>query len=103
MTISSSGPIKFSDLQAEFGGTNPISLSEYYRGGTYVKTYDDNISSVSTAGSIDLGEFKGAAKHIPTLTIQSFTSVYPTTSWTVPASFTGTLDCLLYTSPSPRD
>jgi len=26
-------PISFSQLQAEFGGSNPISLSEYYRGG----------------------------------------------------------------------
>ena len=35
----SANAIKFSDLQSEFtGGSNPISLSEYYRtpGGTYV-------------------------------------------------------------------
>ena len=32
MTITSSGQLKFSDLQTEFGGTNPISLSEYYAG-----------------------------------------------------------------------
>jgi hypothetical protein len=29
--------IKFSQLQAEFGGSNPISLSEYYLNGSYVK------------------------------------------------------------------
>lgn len=29
MTITASGAIRFSDLQTEYGGTNPISLSEY--------------------------------------------------------------------------
>ena len=29
MALPSSGPISFADLQAEFGGTNPISLSEF--------------------------------------------------------------------------
>lgn len=36
MALPTSGPISFSQLQAEFGGANPISLSEYYRGGSYV-------------------------------------------------------------------
>ena len=33
MAISSSGAVTFSSLQTEFGGSNPISLSEYYSGG----------------------------------------------------------------------
>lgn len=36
MALPTSGPISFSQIQAEFGGANPISLSEYYRGGSYV-------------------------------------------------------------------
>jgi hypothetical protein len=30
MVLQSSGPISFSNIQTEFGGANPISLSEYY-------------------------------------------------------------------------
>ena len=36
--LPSSGAIKFSDLQTVFGGSNPISLSEYYKGGSLVPT-----------------------------------------------------------------
>lgn len=38
-------PIDFSDIQTTFGGANPISMSEYYRGGAYVT---DNNTSVPT-------------------------------------------------------
>ncbi|BCV00869.1 MAG: hypothetical protein CM15mV38_0020 [uncultured marine virus] len=33
MAISGSGSVSFSQIQSEFGGSNPISLSEYYSGG----------------------------------------------------------------------
>ena len=33
MTLPSSGPISLSQVQTEWGGTNPISLSEYYGDG----------------------------------------------------------------------
>ena len=36
MALPASGAMSFSQLQTEFGGANPISLSEYYRGGAYV-------------------------------------------------------------------
>ncbi len=32
-----SGAIKLSEMQARFGGSNPAAMSEYYRGGAYVK------------------------------------------------------------------
>ena len=35
-TLQSSGAISLSQVQAVMGGANPISLSEYYRGGAYV-------------------------------------------------------------------
>lgn len=38
MTLQSSGAISLSNLQSEYGGSNPISMSEYYRGGSYVQT-----------------------------------------------------------------
>ena len=32
------GTAKFSEIQTEFGGSNPISLSEYYSGGSNTKS-----------------------------------------------------------------
>lgn len=46
MTLQTSGAISLSQIQSEFGGSNPISMSEYYRNGSYVP------SSITTgAGS----------------------------------------------------
>lgn len=36
MALQSSGAISLSQIQAEYGGANPISMSEYYRNGSYV-------------------------------------------------------------------
>ena len=36
MTLQTSGAISLSQVQSEFGGSNPISMSEYYRGGSHV-------------------------------------------------------------------
>jgi hypothetical protein len=38
MTLQTSGAISLSQVQSEFGGANPVSMSEYYRGGSYVPT-----------------------------------------------------------------
>lgn len=46
-------------LQTEFGGTNPISLNEYYRGGGLVPDIPAN-SAVPTSGAISLSNFYGA-------------------------------------------
>ena len=54
MAIQPSGVIKLSEIQAEFGGSNPISMSEYYRGGSYVT---DNNTSVPTSGVIAISQF----------------------------------------------
>jgi hypothetical protein len=56
MALQGSGPISLANIQTEFGGSNPISISEYYRNGTYV-TY--NNSSVPTSGIISLSQFYG--------------------------------------------
>ena len=44
MVLQSSGPIKFSDIQSEFGGSNPISFSEYYKDGSSGYVVADGIS-----------------------------------------------------------
>ena len=51
MAIVSSGAVAMNSLQSEFGGANPISLSEYYNGGAYVPSsaygaYVDNYSAI---------------------------------------------------------
>ena len=61
MALQSSGAIALSDIQTEFGGVNPISMSEYYRGGAYTTT---NNTNVPTAGVISVGNFYGAQNSI---------------------------------------
>ena len=58
MTIPTSN-VSFSKLQSEFGGANPISLSEFYRNGGAVDG-DDYAPNVPTSGTISLSQFKGA-------------------------------------------
>lgn len=61
MAVTGSGIIKFSNIQTEFGGSNPISLSEYYRGGAYTTT---NNTGVPTSGAISLSQFYGTTAYV---------------------------------------
>lgn len=61
MALQTSGPISNLDIQNEFGGSAPISLSEYYRGGPYTTS---NNTSVPTSGAISLSNFYGATSAI---------------------------------------
>lgn len=56
MAMPGSGAISFSQLQTEFGGANPISLSEYYNGGAYVSN-----GAVPSSGAISMNQFYGLA------------------------------------------
>ena len=47
MALQTSGTISLSQVQGEFGGSNPISMSEYYRNGSYVPS---TITTTSTTG-----------------------------------------------------
>lgn len=71
MALPSSGPLTLADIQAEFGGSNPISLSEYYRGGLYVTA---NNTNVPTSGVIQLNNFYGAVKQFSFTISSSFTT-----------------------------
>ena len=51
MALQASGAIKLSEIQTEFGGTNPISLSEYY----------DADTGVPASGVISLTDFYGTS------------------------------------------
>lgn len=50
MALQSSGPISLANVQTEFGGSAPISISEYY-----------GVSYVPTSGTISLSNFYGAS------------------------------------------
>ena len=55
------GTVTLADIQREFGGTDPISLSEYYRGGIYVPD-GTGTSTIPTSGAISLNNFRGSSK-----------------------------------------
>lgn len=59
------GPISLSDIQSEFGGSSPISLSEYYRGGAYVPSGTTSAyGTIPTSGPINIGVFRGTQKSV---------------------------------------
>ena len=64
MALPASGIINLSDIQTEFGGANPISMSEYYRGGAYVTS---NNTGVPTSGTINIADFYGATNLVDVL------------------------------------
>jgi hypothetical protein len=65
MALPLTGPISLADIQAEFGGSVPVSLSDYYKGGAYVLN-TDYAPNVPTSGTISLSDFYGARRTILT-------------------------------------
>lgn len=60
MPLQTSGAITLADIQTEFGGANPISLSEYYAGGAYVPAGTSGTNgAVPSSGAISLSNFYG--------------------------------------------
>lgn len=53
--------IAFDEIQKEFGGTNPISLSEYLKSAT---SYTSNVTGIPTSGPISFNTFKGKSKNL---------------------------------------
>ena len=63
MALQSSGEISFANIQTVFGGTNPISLSEYYKNASI--GFTSGVSGIPDIGSaISLNQFYGKAKSI---------------------------------------
>lgn len=60
MGIPASGAVSLLDLQNEFGGANPISINEYYRGGALVPNTSNN-TGIPTSGTISLDDFHGSS------------------------------------------
>ena len=55
-------PIGLNQIQTEFGGNNPISLSEYYAGSGLVPA---GTSGISSSGLINIAQFYGASQKDP--------------------------------------
>ena len=62
MTLQSSGPINFSEIQTEFTGSNPIALSEYYEEPYGLVT--ENNTTVPQSGTISMSNFYGTTRGI---------------------------------------
>ena len=75
MVLSSTGPLSFADIQNEFGGTNPISLGEYYSNAT--SGYTSGVNGIPNTGSgLSLSTFRGKSSRPP--------QIYGTTSKSIP-------------------
>tara|TARA_Y100000289_G_scaffold43404_1_gene43162 strand:+ start:1134 stop:1769 length:636 start_codon:yes stop_codon:yes gene_type:complete len=63
MTMQSSGAISLSQIQTEFGGSNPVSMNEYYVGGANVSSNIGafNPNGIPSSGSISFNDFYGAS------------------------------------------
>ena len=71
-----SGPLSFSQIQGEFGGSNPISLSEYYRTGLYVPDIPQ-AATIPTGGTISVTSFFGTSGYFYfNSTITNYTGTY---------------------------
>ena len=71
--IPETGTISFSDIQNEFGGEHPISLSEYYKDSP--SEYTKNVPNFITLGNPNkLHNFRGKTKSVlKTVTLQTGT------------------------------
>ena len=59
MAIPASGAISLDDIQTEWGGSNPIGMSEYYGDGDYVYdgAADGDDNAIPESGAIDISDF----------------------------------------------
>lgn len=60
MGLQNSGAISLDDIQDEFGGSNPININEYYKGGSNVPNTTTN-NSIPSSGAISFDDFYGAS------------------------------------------
>jgi hypothetical protein len=64
MTLPTSGPLSLTDIQTEFGGSNPIGLNEYYAGGGLVPAGATGTNgAVPSSGQIAISNFYGTSAY----------------------------------------
>lgn len=72
MVIPSTGQVSFLDIQNEFGGANPIKISEYYQNAS--SGFTTGVSGIPNIGSqIKLSHFRGKSKPPKYISLQSNT------------------------------
>ena len=79
MAIPSAGSaLSLSAIQTEFGGSNPISMSEYYAGGSNVPSgTTGDAGNIPSSGAIAVSQFYGSSNRVAiALTISSTTQSY---------------------------
>lgn len=110
MVLQASGQISFSNIQVEFGGVNPIAISEYYtNSGT---GYTSGIAGLPVSSNLpfSMSNFYGKTKETPLYSFSSFTftnanwegqdgptlttlkSSYSGTSWTQNSTYYSMVD-----------
>lgn len=63
MALPSIGPISFLDIQTQFGGSNPISMNEYYSNGANVdKFVEGDLGFIPESGALGVNRFLGSPK-----------------------------------------
>ena len=88
MALPGSGILTLDDIQTEFGGTNPIDLSDYYRGGGLVPDIAGN-AAIPTSGVISVSDFYGSSNAI-TLDFVRRAQYTPSASTTISSVAIGT-------------
>lgn len=79
MPLQTSGAISLADIQAEFGGSNPIGINEYTRGGINVPDTPANSSIKTTTSSMSFADYYGASS-APAITVVLNSTYSETTS-----------------------
>jgi hypothetical protein len=91
--------ISINTIVAEFGGTAPHSISEYYRGGGLVPNTPAN-AAIPTSGTIALGNFYGAVNRaVYTIIISADTQNYDTYTNRGPTYIAGSSDITYQINP----
>ena len=91
MALPTTGAISLLDLKNEFGDTNPVRMSEFYRNGGLVPNAPSN-GGVPTSGTISLADLRGAVNEI----------VYTFTSSETDVDIQGKFSGPVWSSPVPK-
>ena len=85
MAIPTSGPVSFNTLKTEYNDTDPVQLTDFYRGGLVPDSAINN-GNVPTSGEISIADLRGSSNEFivsvssPT-TVLNVQSLFPTPVW----------------------
>lgn len=86
MPLPACGPLSLNQIQTEFGGSNPISLSEYYAGGGLVPAgTTGTYGAVPSSGAISIRNFYGTSAIVTGQVAYTTPGTY---TWVAPSGVT---------------